>query len=314
MSRSPTVRLLPLAAAGLLACASGAMAQGQPAAQPPHDGSQSQQTLQNNSATRALDRAAGTNTSGAYPSQSDGTPGNPPGTALGRAVDRAAGTNISGAHPGNEAKSGNEGANPPGTAGSRALDRAAGTNTSGAHPGQSDGTAANPPGTAGSRALDRAAGTNTSGAYPSQSDGTAANPPGTAAGRAMDRATDGKATETPRHEGTTPGARPDKRSDSGRLLLAQNALGTEPGVTDRGATLKGPEAKGGTGGNSGRIPGPRTGTAGNGASVPEGQGRHGAGAPGSPTGNTTEAPSLGTRQVAPPTGSPSLQERPSSAK
>jgi len=35
---------------------------------------------------RALDRAAGTNTSGAYPGQSDGTPGNPPGTAVGRAV------------------------------------------------------------------------------------------------------------------------------------------------------------------------------------------------------------------------------------
>ena len=40
-------------------------------------------------ATRAFDRAAGTNTSGAYPSQSDGTPANPPGTAVGRAVDRA---------------------------------------------------------------------------------------------------------------------------------------------------------------------------------------------------------------------------------
>ncbi len=40
-------------------------------------------------ATRALDRAAGTNTSGAYPNQSDGTPANPPGTALGRAADRA---------------------------------------------------------------------------------------------------------------------------------------------------------------------------------------------------------------------------------
>lgn len=40
-------------------------------------------------ATRALDRAAGTNTSGAFPNQSDGTRANPEGTALGRAVDRA---------------------------------------------------------------------------------------------------------------------------------------------------------------------------------------------------------------------------------
>jgi hypothetical protein len=38
---------------------------------------------------RALDRAAGTNVSGAYPSQSDGMPGNPPGTATGRTIDRA---------------------------------------------------------------------------------------------------------------------------------------------------------------------------------------------------------------------------------
>ncbi|WP_419898292.1 hypothetical protein [Roseomonas sp. USHLN139] len=80
---------------------------------------------------RALDRAAGTNTSGAYPMQSDGMPGNPPGTAATRAVDRAAGTN-----------------------------------TSGAYPSQSDGTRANPPGTAATRAYDRTTGSNTSGAYP----------------------------------------------------------------------------------------------------------------------------------------------------
>jgi hypothetical protein len=43
-------------------------------------------------AERSLDRAAGTNVSGAYPMQSDGMPGNPPGTAAGRAVDRAVGT------------------------------------------------------------------------------------------------------------------------------------------------------------------------------------------------------------------------------
>ncbi|MDJ0386647.1 hypothetical protein QMO56_00855 [Roseomonas sp. E05] len=274
MSRSSTARLLPLAAAGLLTCATGALAQGQPTTRPQHDGSQSQQTLQNNEATRALDRAAGSNVSGAYPSQGDGTPGNPPGTAATRALDRAAGTNVSGAYPGNE---------------------------------KGEGKAGDPPGTEATRSLDRAAGTNQSGAYPGQSDGTPGNPPGTAAGRATDRATEGTAPEArpePR--------RPDQRSDSGRLLLAQNALGTEPGVTDRGATLKGPEAQGGTGNNSGRIPGPRTGTAGNGASVPEGQGRQIS--PGSPTGNVTEAPSLGTRQVAPPTTSPSLQERPSSAR
>ena len=82
-------------------------------------------------ACATADRAAGTNTSGRYPSQSDGTPGNPPGTAT-----------------------------------TRALDRAAGTNTSGAYPGQSDGTRANPPGTAATRTYDRATGSNTSGAYP----------------------------------------------------------------------------------------------------------------------------------------------------
>ncbi|MFL1462688.1 PRC-barrel domain-containing protein [Roseococcus sp. DSY-14] len=122
-------------------------------------------------ATRALDRAAGTNTSGAYPSQSDGTPGNPPGTALGRAADRA----TDGAN--NAARS--------------------------VAPNSPDGTPGNPPGTAATRALDRAAGTNTSGAYPSQSDGTPANPPGTALGRAADRAGDAarSATTAPATDG-----------------------------------------------------------------------------------------------------------------
>ena len=50
---------------------------------------------------RALDRAAGTNTSGAYPSQSDGTRANPPGTAATRAYDRTTGSNTSGAYPQN---------------------------------------------------------------------------------------------------------------------------------------------------------------------------------------------------------------------
>lgn len=61
--------------------------------------------LQNNEATRALDRVAGTNVSGAYPSQADGTPNNPPGTVASRALDRAAGTNHSGAYPQNEGRS-----------------------------------------------------------------------------------------------------------------------------------------------------------------------------------------------------------------
>ncbi len=77
---------------------------------------------------------------------------NPPGTAAGRAMDRAAGTNTSGAYP---AQSDGTPVNPPGTEASRALDRAAGTNTSGAYPSQSDGTPANPPGTAAGRTIDR---------------------------------------------------------------------------------------------------------------------------------------------------------------
>ena len=49
----------------------------------------------------AFDRTAGTNTSGVYPRQSDGTAVNPPGTAATRALDRAAGTDLSGAYPEN---------------------------------------------------------------------------------------------------------------------------------------------------------------------------------------------------------------------
>jgi hypothetical protein len=77
----------------------------------------------------------------------------PPGTAVERAVDRAAGTNTSGAYP---LQSDGMPGNPPGTAAERALDRAAGTNTSGAFPRQSDGMPGNPPGTAVGRAVDRA--------------------------------------------------------------------------------------------------------------------------------------------------------------
>lgn len=72
-------------------------------------------------ATRTLDRAAGTNTSGAYPMQSDGRPGNPPGTAAERSLDRAAGTNTSGAYP---MQSDGMPGNPPGTAAGRAVNRA----------------------------------------------------------------------------------------------------------------------------------------------------------------------------------------------
>ena len=48
----------------------------------------------------------------------DGTPGNPPGTVVSRAYDRAAGTDVSGAYP-NQADGTR--ANPPGTAVSRSL-------------------------------------------------------------------------------------------------------------------------------------------------------------------------------------------------
>lgn len=45
-------------------------------------------TVENNATTRALDRAAGTNTSTENPLHSDGMPGNPPGTAVGRALNK----------------------------------------------------------------------------------------------------------------------------------------------------------------------------------------------------------------------------------
>jgi hypothetical protein len=76
--------------------------------------------------------------------------GDPPGTAATRGVDRAAGTNNSGAYP---AQRDGTAANPTGTAAERAVDRAAGTNNSGAFPQQSDGTPGNPRGTAAGRAI-----------------------------------------------------------------------------------------------------------------------------------------------------------------
>lgn len=84
------------------------------------------QTVSNNSTTRAVDRAAGTDVSGAYPQQRDGTPGNPPGTAVSRAYDRATTSDTSGAYPMNQGM--------PGTAAGRAYDRATNSNTSGAAP------------------------------------------------------------------------------------------------------------------------------------------------------------------------------------
>lgn len=93
-------------------------------------------------AERTYDRSAGTNSSGAFPSQSDGTPGNPRGTAVERTFDRTTGSNTARQDP-------------PGTAAERLLDRAAGTNSSGAFPAQSDGRPGNPPGTAVGREVDR---------------------------------------------------------------------------------------------------------------------------------------------------------------
>lgn len=79
----------------------------------------------------AYDRAAGTDTSGVYPSQRNGTPANPPGTAATRALDRAAGTDVSGAYPSQRDGTRN---NPPGTALGRTYDRVTGSDVSGAYP------------------------------------------------------------------------------------------------------------------------------------------------------------------------------------
>ena len=138
--------ILGLAAAGLVSAAAPAFAQtadGTPGNPP------------GTAASRAVDRAAGTNTSGAYPSQSDGKPGNPSGTAASRAAKRATDgtTTQRSRHHATGSSARRHSSNPPGTAASRAVDRAAGTNTSGAYPSQSDGTPSNPSGTAASRAL-----------------------------------------------------------------------------------------------------------------------------------------------------------------
>ncbi|MCW8088104.1 hypothetical protein [Sabulicella glaciei] len=85
-------------------------------------------TMAPSMSTGANDGRAAVGTTSAQP---DGTPGNPPGTAATRALDRAAGTNTSGANPQNADGTAN---NPPGTAAGRALDRATGSNTTGANP------------------------------------------------------------------------------------------------------------------------------------------------------------------------------------
>ncbi|MDJ0386646.1 hypothetical protein QMO56_00850 [Roseomonas sp. E05] len=90
--------------------------------------------------------------------------------------------------------------------------------------------------------------------------------------------------------------------------LAQNPLGTTPGLSD-GEALRGPEAQGGVANNAGRMDAPRTGTAGNAATQPARPGSQ----PATPSGTTTEAPTLGLREVQPPTTDPSLKQRPSSA-
>jgi hypothetical protein len=79
-----------------------------------------------NAAERTIDRAAGTDMSGAYPSQRDGTRNNPPGTAVQRGYDRATGSDTSGAFPAQR--------NLPGNAAERAYDRTTGSDTSGAYP------------------------------------------------------------------------------------------------------------------------------------------------------------------------------------
>jgi hypothetical protein len=95
--------------------------------------------------SRTFDRAAGTNTSGAYPSQADGTAENPKGTAVSRAAHHA---RVRTHH----AASGTAQSVKEGSA-SRTLDRVAGTDNSGAYPKQADGTPGNPRGTVVSRAL-----------------------------------------------------------------------------------------------------------------------------------------------------------------
>ena len=93
-------------------------------------------------AGRAFDRAAGTDTSGAYPSQADGTRENPRGTVVSRTAHRATRHNSS-----------RNAQNVQNNSVTRGVDRAAGTDNSGAYPAQADGMPGNPRGTAVSRTL-----------------------------------------------------------------------------------------------------------------------------------------------------------------
>jgi sporulation protein YlmC with PRC-barrel domain len=141
---------------------------------PPHMQSQGHAQTQGGQAGAPQGRDASggvmaqTTTPGAPSSPRDGTPGNPPSTAVGRAVDRAQGqTPQPDGTPGN----------PPGTAAGRAVDRTLGTGSV-TGPAAPDGTPGNPPGTAAGRAMDRTLGTNTTGVNPG---GASSVAPGTTA-------------------------------------------------------------------------------------------------------------------------------------
>lgn len=95
--------------------------------------------------SRAVDRAAGTDTSGAYPSQADGTVENPKGTMVSRAAHKASARGHQVARRHAQTLKDNSA--------SRTLDRVAGTDNSGAYPSQADGMPGNPKGTIVSRAL-----------------------------------------------------------------------------------------------------------------------------------------------------------------
>lgn len=127
--RSPLFRA---AAIGLLLMPAAAFAQLAPAGTNPPG----------TAASRTFDRAAGTDTSGAYPSQADGTAANPRGTVTSRAVHRAT-----------RHRASTTAQNLKNNSATRTLDRAAGTDNSGAYPAQADGMPGNPKGTAVSRAL-----------------------------------------------------------------------------------------------------------------------------------------------------------------
>ena len=109
------------AALALLLTPAAAFAQGTTASNPP-----------GTAVSRTFDRAAGTDTSGAYPSQADGTAENPKGTMVSRAAHRTRSSIHRVAHRTQTLKNNSV---------SRTLDRTAGTDNSGAYPAQADGNA-----------------------------------------------------------------------------------------------------------------------------------------------------------------------------